>query len=264
MSARVQELAKRAAEELLWARVAVQRVVEKRVVEKRSGRARAKPSPVEPCGVLRTRAEWEAACRELRRLRLPVHHDHPKNWDALAALSLILERVGPDGAVLDAGCARYSTLLPSLRLYGFEDLWGNNLEWSRETRHGPVRMIPGDVSATDFAAERFDAVACLSVIEHGVPLAAFCAEAVRLLRPGGLLVISTDYDEHPPDTTGKTAYGQPVHIFSPAEVREFVATAEGAGLRLLGELQLHHDEHVVHWPRVDLDYTFLRLAFQKA
>ena len=252
------EIAKRAAEQALWGRVAVQGAW-----EGRSGRPRRRPTPVAPCGVLRSRAEWQAACRELRALRLPLHRDRPKNWDALAALSMVVERFGPDAAVLDAGCARYSTLLPSLRLYGFRDLWGNNLEWTSETRHGTVRLVPGDVSATGFPADRFDAIACLSVIEHGVPLDAFVAESVRLLRPGGLLFVSTDYDEHPPDTTGKIAYGRPVHIFAPSEIRDFADRAQAAGLRLLGDLELSNDEHVVHWSRVDLDFTFVRLAFEK-
>ena len=58
----------------------------------------------------------------------------------------------------------------------------------------------------------------MSVIEHGVPLEPFLAETARILPPGGLLVVSTDYDQDPPDTAGHTAYGQPVHIFSPAEI----------------------------------------------
>src|SRR5690348_8007447 len=101
------------AEQLLWQRVHIQRIV-----EARSGTPRRKPSPVDPTNVLDTRADWERACRELRELRLPLHHDRPKNWDALTAISFVLDNVERGGGVLDAGAARYSTLLPSLRLYG--------------------------------------------------------------------------------------------------------------------------------------------------
>ena len=176
----------------------------------------------------------------------------------------VTRRVEPTGAVLDAGCARYSTLLPSLRLYGFTDLFGNNLEWSRESRHGPVRLVPGDMTATSFPDARFDAITCLSVIEHGVPVKGFLVEAARLLKPGGVLFISTDYDQNPPDTTGKTAYGQPVHIFSPDEIRAIVSDADAAGLRLIGELKLDHAERPVTWPRVGIDYTFLSVGLRKA
>jgi len=254
------EAAKWAAEQTLWARIAVRRHLD------RDG-ARPKPLATIPTNVLRTASQWEVACRELKRLQLPLHHDRPKNWDALSAVSFVLERtasLGPDAAVLDAGSARYSTVLPMLRLYGLHDLWGNNLEWSREHRHGPVRFVPGDMTATDFPDARFDAITCLSVIEHGVPLKGFLVEAARLLRPDGVLFVSTDYDQEPPDTTGKTAYGQPVHIFSPDEIREFVAAAAAAGLQLVGELRLDHPQRPVHWARVGIDYTFLSMGFRKA
>lgn len=253
------EAAKWAAEQVLWNRVAAQRAL-----DVRAKRVRPKPSTVPPTDVLSTRADWERGCAELRRLDLPLHRDKPKNWDALAALSFVLENVAPSGAVLDAGCARYSTLLPSLRLYGFTDLFGNNLEWRRPTRHGPVRLLPGDMTATSFPDGRFDAITCLSVIEHGVPIKAFLAEASRLLKPGGVLFVSTDYDQSPPDTTGKTAYGQPVHIFSPDEIRDIVKQADDEGLRLVGELRLEHAERPVHWKRLGIDYTFVSIGLRKA
>ncbi len=103
----------------------------------------------------------------------------------------------------------------------------------------------------------------MSVIEHGVPLVAFAAESARILRPGGLLVVSTDYDEDPPDTAGKLAYGVPVHIFGPDEIRKFVDIADQHGLTLLGELALSHDERPVDWKRSGLDDTFIRLSFER-
>ncbi len=253
------EAAKWAAEHILWNRVAAQRAL-----DVRADRVRPKPAAAIPTDVLSTGADWERACAQLRELKLPLHRDKPKNWDALAAVSFVLENVAPSGAVLDAGCARYSTLLPSLRLYGFTDLFGNNLEWSRTTHHGPVRLLPGDMTATSFPDGRFDAITCLSVIEHGVPINGFLLEAARLLKPGGVLFISTDYDQNPPDTTGKAAYGQPVHIFSPDEIRDIVKQADDVGLRLVGELNLAHHERPVHWARVGVDYTFISLGFRKA
>jgi SAM-dependent methyltransferase len=252
------EAAKWAAEQVLWNRVAAQHAL-----DARANRTRRKPASVAPTDVLGTRADWERAVAELRELKLPRHHDKTKNWVALAALSFVLENVASSGAVLDAGCARYSTLLPTLRLYGFTDLFGNNLEWSRTTRHGPVRLLPGDMTATPFPDARFDAITCLSVIEHGVPVKAFLVEAARLLRRNGVLFISTDYDQEPPDTTGKTAYGQPVHIFSPDEIRDIVKQADDVGLQLVGDLKLAHAERPVRWERLGVDYTFISLGFRR-
>jgi len=252
-------MVKFAAEQLLWARVGIQGSVERR----RTPSGRPLPAPVPPTEVLQTRAQWQAAVRECRRLRLPLHHDRPKNWDSLGALSTVLHEVGTDAAVVDAGSARYSTLLPSLRMYGLTRLVGTNLEFGSETRHGPVSFRYGDVTATDFADGELDAITCLSVIEHGVPVEKFLIESARILRPGGVLVVSTDYDQQPPDTTGKVGYGVPVHVLSPGEIRDLVNTADANGLDLLGELQLEHPERPIHWKRFELDYTYIRLSFRK-
>ena len=157
--------------------------------------------------VLRGKAEWQAAVKECRRLRLPLHHDRPKNWDALGAVATVLELCGDGASVLDAGSARYSSVLPWLRLYGLKDLVGNNLEFGDDVWRDGVVFRYGDITDTDFPDGRFDAVTCMSVVEHGVPLEPFLAESARILRPGGVLVVSTDYDADPPDTTGITMYG---------------------------------------------------------
>jgi SAM-dependent methyltransferase len=201
---------------------------------------------------------------ECRRLRLPLHHDRPKNWDALGAVATVLAECGTEARVLDAGSARYSPVLPWLRLYGLTDLVGNNLEFGRDVHRDGVLFRYGDITATDFPDARFDAITCMSVVEHGVPLRPFLAECARTLRPGGILVVSTDYDADPPDTSQVTMYGQPVQIFSPDQIRAFVADAAEFGLELLGELALAHEERPVHWKRTGLDYTFIRLTFRKA
>lgn len=254
----VREVGKRVAEQILWGRVTVQRRLEAHFP-----RARPRPAPQPPTAVLDTVAQWRAATREVHRLRLPGHHDAAKNWDCLGALSTILSSCPSSGAVFDAGAARYSTMLPWLRLYGFTRLVGMNLEFPRESRHGEVRFLPGDITATPFADNSFEAITCLSVIEHGVPLQPFLAESARLLRPEGILVVSTDYDESPPDTTGLFAYGVPVQVFSPAQIQDFVAAADRHGLTLLGDLGLHHRERTVCWQRFGLHYTYLRLAFRR-
>jgi len=219
--------------------------------------------PMPHTDVLRDAASWQAAVAECRRLKLPLHRDRPKNWDALGAVYTVLETVGTEASVLDAGAARYSSVLPWLRLYGLKDLVGNNLEFGKEVRRDGVVFRYGDITQTDFPDGRFDAVTCMSVIEHGVPLEPFLAESARIIRPGGVLVVSTDYDQNPPDTTGITAYGQPVHIFSPEEIRDLVRIAEKYGLVLKGELALEHSERPVHWKRTGLSYTFIRLAFDR-
>lgn len=265
---RLLAVAKRGAEHLLWGRVAVQRRL-----ESRTKGDRALPTSVTPTGVLTDAATWRRATDEAKRLRLPLHRDLPKNWDALGAVGAVLELVD-DGTrsarIMDAGSARYSPVLPWLRLYGFGaaagSLIGINLEFGDQVTRDGVVFRYGDVTDTGLPSGHLDAITCMSVIEHGVPLEGFLAESARLLRPGGILCVSTDYDQDPPDTTGKVIYGSQVRIFSPQEIRDLVETADRHGLELVGTLDdatLSHTERPVHWSRVDLDYTFILLTFRK-
>jgi SAM-dependent methyltransferase len=255
---RAREAAKLAAEQVLWGRVELQRRLPT------IGVTGPIPPVVPPTALLHSEEEWRNAVAACRRLRLPLHHQPEKNWDALGAVSAVLDRFGRDAAVLDAGSARYSSILPWLRLYGLSRLLGINLEFGREVRHGPVRFRHGDVTRTGLPPDSIDAVTCMSVIEHGVPVDPFMAETARILKSGGLLSLSTDYDRQPPDTTGLLAYGQPVRIFGPGDIRQLVANAEAHGLRLIGDLDLDHDERPVHWRRMGLHYTFILLSFARA
>ena len=268
---RLLAVAKRGAEHLLWGRVAVQRRV-----EAAQGYAATRPVPVSvpPTGVLQSTAMADAAVAEAKRLRLPPHRDRPKNWDALGAVGAVLS-LADDGSrsarVMDAGSARYSPVLPWLRLYGLggapASLLGINLEFGAQVTRDGVVFRHGDVTATGLPDGSLDAITCMSVIEHGVPVEAFLKESARVLRPGGILCVSTDYDQEPPDTQGRTAYGSEVHIFSPEDIRGVVAAAEDAGLELVGDLStsdaLAHEQRPVHWDRVGLDYTFILLTFRR-
>jgi len=271
-------LAKRGVELALWTRVGLQRradpVLERLVPSWQAGAERRPPTTVAPTGVLRSRADWQQAAAEARRLRLPLHHDRPKNWDALGAVGAVLS-LADDGSrsarVMDAGSARYSSVLPWLRLLGLGSvpgsLLGINLEFGEPVHRDGVTFRYGDVTATGLPAGRLDAVTCMSVIEHGVPVEAFFAESARVLRPGGVLCVSTDYDQAPPDTTGLSAYGGPVRIFGPEDLRAMVATARSVGLELVGDIDapgaLAHPERPVHWDRLGLDYTFVLLTFRR-
>lgn len=215
-------------------------------------------------GALKRRDDWQESVQVLQAAGLRPHPEAAKNWDALEALRLILERTGPEVRVLDAGGEVYSPLTEWLYLYGYRHLEVMNLVFDSPFRRGPIRYVPGDITNTDYPEESFDFITCLSVIEHGVPFEAFIREMARLLVPGGVLFVSTDYWSAPlPEAAGKEAYDQPVHILTPDELRELEATAARHGLRSLGDPDYGVREKAVRWERMNLEFTFVAAAFEK-
>jgi SAM-dependent methyltransferase len=209
---------------------------------------------------LQTSGDAAAAVAEVRSCGLPPHQDAPKNWDLLVALGLVLERTGRTDPILEMGAPSYTRLLPWLALYGYRDLQGIDLVWKAPARTGPIRFQPMDLTRTTFADRSFAAIACLSVVEHGVDIPAYLREAARLLRPGGLLVTSTDFWCEPIETADLTAYGGPVRIFTPADIAGWLPLAESVGLVPVRPLDLACDERVVTWERLGLRYTFATLV----
>ena len=202
-------------------------------------------------------AEVDAAVKEVRALGLVPHPDRPKNWDLTVALGTILERTTADATVLEMGAATYSPLLVWLYQYGYRDLHGIDLVYDAPGYRGPILFQPMDLTQTTFDDATFDAIGCLSVIEHGVPFDAYLAEARRVLKPGGMLVTSTDYWATPVDTAGITAYGTPVRILDEAAIGAFLDEARRQGFTPETPLDPSCRDKVVHWDATGLDFTFL-------
>lgn len=201
--------------------------------------------------------------QQVRNLGLPAHSDLPKNWDSLAALAQILESTGPTARILDAGAELYSVLLSWLFLFGYENLTGINLVFNEVKQRGPIRYQPGDLTRTSFADGTFDAITCLSVIEHAVDLQRYFGEMSRILKPGGFLITSTDFWDSGVDTTGKFAYGVPVHVFTESEIRNALPLAAQCGLYLTSEPDFRCEERAVRWNTVELEYTFVVFTMRK-
>ena len=214
--------------------------------------------------VLQTRRERDEAINQITSLGLPLHLDAPKNWDSLTALDCILSNTSRGARVLDAGAEMYSCILQWLRLYGFRRLEGINVVFKGETRRGPITYKYGDITHTEYGAATFDAITCLSVIEHGVDLDAYFREMSRILKPGGILITSTDYWQAPIDTKGQEMYGVPIRVFTQQEVRHAIELARRSGLVLATPINLISSEKVVHWEEVGLDFTFVVFTLRKS
>jgi SAM-dependent methyltransferase len=220
------------------------------------------------CAVLKSEHEVRCSIEQVQRLGLPLvgrtaANKEPKNWDSLAALELILKNTDPRARIFDAGGERYSMILPWLALYGYRDLTAGNLVFEQPIQEGPIRYEHQDITQTTYPNARFDAITCLSVIEHGVDLAAYFKEMARILKPGGLLITSTDYYDSPVDTRGQVIFGVPIHVFSPDEITHALELAAASGLELVAPLNLTACERAVTWAQYDLSFTFIVVSMRK-
>jgi len=216
-----------------------------------------------PNGTLQSSAEWKEAFERAKRLHVPLHRGEEKNWDHLAAVFAILSHTPPSARILDAGAEFYSNVLPALFVYGYRNLYGINLSFTDPARRGPIRYLPGDITQSPFPGEYFDAVTCMSVIEHGVPVEKYFREMHRILKPGGLLVTSTDYYPTAIDTHGQAAHRTAIKIFSKLEIQEALRLAMEIGFELTGAVDLECNAKPIRWAQFDLEYSFVIFTLRK-
>jgi SAM-dependent methyltransferase len=221
------------------------------------------------CRPLQDRTECAAATAIVESVGLPSHHDPQKNWDAFKCIAYVASLGDLDAPVLDAGAGDQAVALRWLHRLGYRDLYGCDIAAK------PTKMIfteigakvsKQELSATSYEANFFQAVTCISVIEHGVSLKGFAREMARVLRPGGLLVVSTDYWSEPIDCTGIFPYGPDapeMKIMTPADMQVLVGACAKAGLELCEPLQTQTRDKAIRWERTDRDYTFIFAAFRK-
>lgn len=113
------------------------------------------------------------------------------HWLAAARAELVPPATRPGAVLLDLGCGA-GLLAPHVRDKGYRhvgvDLSSSALGQARD--HG-VTAARGDVLAVPAADESADVVVAGEILEHVPDLAGAVAEACRVLRPGGLLVLDT-------------------------------------------------------------------------
>ena len=115
-------------------------------------------------------------------------------WIAAARAALLPPAPRPGVLLLDLGCGA-GLLAPHAARLGYRhvgvDLVGTSLRLAREHGVAPVR---GDVQRLPVADGVAHAVSAGEILEHVPDLAAAVAEACRVLRPGGTLVLDTIAD----------------------------------------------------------------------
>ncbi|MGK5743197.1 class I SAM-dependent methyltransferase [Micromonospora sp. URMC 103] len=113
------------------------------------------------------------------------------HWIAEARAALVPPAGRSDALLVDLGCGA-GLLAPHLAGKGYRHV-GVDLTRSalaQAAAHG-VRVVNGDVTAVPLADGCADVVSAGEVLEHVPDWRGAVAEACRLLRPGGLLVVDT-------------------------------------------------------------------------
>jgi len=211
----------------------------------------------------------------LCRKGLPHSNIPAKNWEFYYAYTLA-EHIGKTARIIDLGCGE-PYMLKLLHQANFVSLFGVDLSisfsarlsqihrmWRGRTLKPPFRLYKGDICRTRFQAGAFDLALCLSVLEHGVNIERFFAEAFRILRADGRLFITVDYwKEHIDIPKACSPFGLTWHIFSDEDIRELlrIARAQGFSLLINEEIPIPTNKVIV-WN--SQEYTLLSVIFVKA
>ena len=215
--------------------------------------------------VLRDEEDVSRAELTLAALRLRYAYDYAKKvWDGYRMFAIAIKVGSRHARIFDAGSGPHSNVLDWLQLYGFKNLYACDILLRHEYRYGHINYYRQDITKTTFPSAFFDFIISQSVIEHGVDCMRFFEECSRLLKPHGLLLISTDFWYQPIDTSGVMLYGRPWRIFTPRDIDLLVTQAKGSGLSLLEPIDIQKPSQVV--PVIENQgrrYTFCFFALKK-
>lgn len=149
----------------------------------------------------------------------------------------------PFDAVLDVGCGTGAVLAllhekyPDRRYVGL-DLTPEMIEVARTKVAPGMEFVVGDAESLPFDEASFDAVLCSNSFHHYPNPAAFLAGALRVLRPGGRLILR-DYTSSDPVVWLMNHVELPLaRLVGHGDVRvfrqrEFVELAQAAGFEVL-------------------------------
>ena len=212
--------------------------------------------------VLQDWAEVGDATLNMRKNHLPCHGMAYKNWDIWNIYNLV-KNMNRNIRILDFGCAG-CFVLKLLNHLGFQNIYGIDLYESIQTfifdelmsilKYPNVKVIRGNGLKSGFHDGFFDLVISLSVIEHNVNIEYFFKEMYRVLKPDGVLYLSTDYWGEKIVSEDKNK------VFSKIEIKDMLDFAESTGFQVNKNIPKCKDKVVF---ANDKRYTFLSMVFKK-
>lgn len=226
---------------------------------------------------LRAEIGINQAIVELAKKGLSEHPTCPaKSWDLEKAIKFISQRSkGKDAHILDLGCGLPSELLIRLKELGYRKLFGCDLRLITGLRSllkfiyfnfiFGLRISKGNIESTRYKEGQFDFLVSLSVLEHGINLASFFSEALRILKTGGHLIISCDYwpvrDMESGETDSFDRHSGKAKYFIKSDIEEMIAMAGEKGLFLAEPIDFSVQDRLVNFS--GNTYTFIFFILQK-
>lgn len=168
-------------------------------------------------------------------LNMSQTHAHPERFDPTQSSGTLMDaehrcrywwaaRIAADKDVLDAGCGTgYGTVIladaGAAAVTGI-DLSADAVAVASERLGDRGSAVQGDLRELPFEDDSFDLIVCFETIEHVAEGPKVIGEFRRVLRPGGVLLISSPNPGVYPE--GNEYH---VHEYSPAELSDLVGAA---------------------------------------
>jgi len=172
----------------------------------------------------------------------PEFYLHPsKQWEYAWAMQQA--DPGVEDSLLDAGCG--ASIFPLyLASRGFH-VTACDIDLRGDRSYEGVRYVPASISELPFTDGAFDAIFCISVIEH-LPHEDMCTamhEFRRVLKPGGSVLLTTDFYE---DANAEIWYEGPDrwfkvdwNFFDERSLKRFLLKTDG--FRVCGDIDMEVD-----------------------
>jgi ArsR family transcriptional regulator len=177
------------------------------------------------------------------------HYSPGRTWEALARSALPLLAPGDVLDIASGDGVLAELLAPHAHRYVCIDASPRVVAAARERLRGlpNVEVREGDMHALPFADASFDLVALMHALTYATRPAVAVAEAARVLRPGGCMLLSSlDRHEH---RSVVEAYGHANLGFTEKELRRF---ADKAGLRVRSAATITREKRPPHFEVVSL------------
>lgn len=177
------------------------------------------------------------------------HYSPGRTWEALARSVLPLFETGDVLDIASGDGVLAELLAPHAKRYVCIDASARVVAAATERlkRYRNVEVREADMHALPFDADRFDLVVLMHALTYAARPALAVAEAARVLRPGGRLLLSSLVrHEH---RAAVEAYGHANLGFSDKELRRFV---DKAGLALQASETVTREKRPPHFEVVSL------------